>query len=229
MFRLPLIATGALALATTTLVLPAGGGKDFTTLPPASAEVKAQIDGSKVTLAQAIELASKQTGGSAKSAEMTMVEGQPVFDVMVYGPEKAQKVRIDGSGNVGTVTEVPRFPGDPVKGQVVTTPSGLQYYDIKVGDGAKPTGPTSYVTVHYTGWLVDGHQFDSSVGGKPITFPLNGVIGGWTEGVGSMAVGGKRKLLIPYNLAYGEMGRPGIPGRATLIFDVELLDTKDGK
>ncbi len=229
MFRLSLIASGAFALAAATLVLPAPAGKDFTTLPPASAEVKAQIDGSKVSLAQAIEAASKQTGGSAKSAEMTIVEGQPVFDVMVYGAEKAQKVRVDGNGVVGAVTEVPRFPGDPVSGMPVTTASGLQYYDLKVGNGAKPTGPTSYVTVHYTGWLVDGKQFDSSVGGKPITFPLNGVIGGWTEGVGSMAVGGKRKLLIPYALAYGEMGRPGIPGRATLIFDVELLETKDTK
>jgi FKBP-type peptidyl-prolyl cis-trans isomerase FkpA len=79
------------------------------------------------------------------------------------------------------------------------------------------------VTVHYTGWLTDGSEFDSSAGDDPVTFPLSGVIEGWTEGVGSMNEGGQRRLIIPAALAYGEQGRPGIPGGATLIFDVDLL------
>ena len=83
--------------------------------------------------------------------------------------------------------------------------------------------------MHYTGWLTDGTKFDSSVDrGQTITFPLNGVIAGWTEGVGSMKVGGKRKLIIPSNLGYGPQGAGNvIPGGATLVFDIELINTTD--
>ena len=93
------------------------------------------------------------------------------------------------------------------------------------GDGAQPASPTSNVLVHYTGYLVDGTKFDSSVDrGEPISFGLNQVIPGWTEGVGSMKVGGKRVLVIPPKLGYGKRGSPPeIPGDATLVFDVELL------
>lgn len=112
--------------------------------------------------------------------------------------------------------------------EVITTPSGLAYATLQPGDGATPPSSASNVTVHYTGWLVDGTKFDSSVDrGEPATFPLNGVIGGWTEGVGSMKIGEKRRLIIPSDLGYGERGSPpDIPGGATLIFDVELLAIK---
>ena len=122
------------------------------------------------------------------------------------------------------------IPGEAVTGDASKQDSGLVWFDLKEGDGASPAGPTSTVTVHYTGWLVDGTKFDSSVDrGESIDFPLNRVIAAWTEGVQSMKIGGKRKLVVPASLGYGARGTPGgpIPPNATLVFDVELLGVQD--
>ena len=107
---------------------------------------------------------------------------------------------------------------------VVETESGLQYQIVELGEGDHPTA-TDSVTVHYRGALLDGTEFDSShKRGQPATFPLNGVIAGWTEGVQLIKPGGTIKLFIPSDLAYGERGAPPTIGPgATLIFDVELI------
>jgi len=116
---------------------------------------------------------------------------------------------------------------------VMTTPSGLKIIEVKPGSGASPkTGQTC--VMHYTGWLYEngakGKKFDSSVDrGQPFEFKIgqHQVIAGWDEGVATMKVGGKRTLIIPPNLAYGERGAGGvIPANATLLFDVELLAIK---
>jgi peptidylprolyl isomerase len=108
--------------------------------------------------------------------------------------------------------------------EVVTTASGLQYIDERVGDGPSPTSAQSRVTVHYAGFLADGSKFDSSYDrGQPMTLALNQVIKGWTEGLMTMKVGGRRRLIIPPDLAYGNKTTGTIPANATLTFDVELL------
>ena len=127
-------------------------------------------------------------------------------------------------------------PAEPEKkseSKMIKTSSGLQYEDTKVGTGAAPQKGQTCV-MHYTGWLWEngakGKKFDSSLDrGTPFSFPLGQgrVIKGWDEGVATMKVGGKRTLLIPPDLGYGARGAGGaIPPNATLLFEVELLDTK---
>lgn len=126
----------------------------------------------------------------------------------------------------GSSTPSPSSVGEVTgPGGEVTTPSGLKYLDEVVGSGASPRQGQN-VTVHYTGTLENGTKFDSSVDrGQPYTFRIGTrvVIQGWDEGIMTMKVGGKRRLTIPANLAYGAAGRPGIPPNATLLFEVELL------
>ena len=133
-----------------------------------------------------------------------------------------QKSMESGTGNK---TQGEKFLADNKTEEGVTTlPSGLQYKVLKAGSGPKP-GLHDQVTVHYTGTLIDGTVFDSSVQrGQPASFAVNGVIPGWTEALQLMNTGSKWQLFIPYNLAYGEQGAgEKIGPYSTLIFEVELL------
>jgi peptidylprolyl isomerase len=144
--------------------------------------------------------------------------------VAVAIPACAQKETMQVDGGAPQLQK-----SESASSKMITTPSGLAYEDVVVGTGPSPkTG--RMVKVHYTGTLQDGTKFDSSVDrGQPFAFIIGvgQVIPGWDEGVMGMKVGGKRKLVIPPQLGYGDAGAGGvIPPNATLLFDVELLDAQ---
>jgi peptidylprolyl isomerase len=117
--------------------------------------------------------------------------------------------------------DVGSLPGEPVTGDLETTPTGLRYAVLEEGTGPQP-GPGANVTVAYTGYLLDGTSFDS--GEIPFQVGMGAVIAGWDEAILMMQVGEKRKLVVPPELGYGAAGFPGaIPPNATLVFDVELV------
>lgn len=169
------------------------------------------------------ELALVQRGlaDAATSAKLQVEPAQYMPKLQDMFRARSQKVS-EGEKKKGQTfaDEQAKQPG------AVKTESGLIYLTLKPGTGESPKA-TDTVKVHYRGTLIDGTEFDSSIKrGTPAEFPLNRVVPCWTEGVQRMKVGEKAKLVCPASIAYGDRGTPNIPGGATLIFEVELLEIK---
>jgi FKBP-type peptidyl-prolyl cis-trans isomerase FklB len=165
-------------------------------------------------------LVNKAINDVIKNGKTLLTEEQMNMSISNYLQQlKAEKAA--GNKKAGEAF----LAANKTKPGVVTTASGLQYMIIKEGSGAKPT-INDKVRCHYTGTLIDGTVFDSSVErGQPAEFPLNGVIRGWTEALQLMPVGSRWKLFLPSELAYGDnQAGPKIGPGSTLVFDVELLD-----
>ena len=167
------------------------------------------------TLAASLEDAVKGVPSKMKDDEIQKA-------MMKLQETAMKKQQEEGEGNKKKSAEF--LEKNKTASGVKVTASGLQYSVITEGTGAIPKKEDT-VKCHYTGTLINGEKFDSSVDrGQPAEFPVGGVIPGWTEALQIMKVGSKYKLFIPSDLAYGSSGRPGIPANSALIFEVELLD-----
>jgi FKBP-type peptidyl-prolyl cis-trans isomerase FkpA/FKBP-type peptidyl-prolyl cis-trans isomerase FklB len=181
--------------------------------------------GAEVDLDALIEAVRSTFNG--EELAMTAEEAAEVRQAYIQRRQAAQQAEASQAGSANLAEGQKFLAENKVKDGVQTTESGLQYKVMSMGDGAKPTA-TQTVKVHYRGTLLDGTEFDSSYArNEPISFALNRVIAGWTEGVQLMPVGSKFMFYIAPELAYGEGGGGPIPPNSTLVFEVELLDIEE--
>jgi FKBP-type peptidyl-prolyl cis-trans isomerase FkpA len=226
-------------LATLTLALaacspPESGAPSAATTQPAPSGAALATDQDKTLYALGLAIGGNVREFSLTDSEVTIVAdgirdavlgNQPKVELQVYGPRIQELAQQRGSAastaeKQASEAWVAQQAGSP---GAERSASGVVFIPITEGTGANPTA-TSTVEVHYHGTLRDGTVFDSSVQrGESISFPLNGVIPCWTEGVQKIKVGGKAKLVCPSDTAYGDQGSGSIPGGAALAFEVELL------
>lgn len=200
---------------------------------PAAGDAMSEDD--KILYALGLAVSQNLTTLGLSEAELETVEQgltdgvlgrTPKVDLQTYGPklQSFAQARMSAQTEVEKAASAEFVERAAAEEGAVTTDSGLVIREITAGTGASPAAEDT-VRVHYHGKLRDGKVFDSSVDrGQPAQFPLNRVIPCWTEGVQRMKVGGKSRLVCPADIAYGDQGRPGIPGGAVLDFEVELLD-----
>ena len=161
-----------------------------------------------------------------KRALTDAAAGKPAIDIDEWGPKieafaAGRAKRVAAREKAASAAYLAKAAAEP---GAVRADSGLIYREMSPGTGASPAA-SDVVKVHYRGTLINGTEFDSSYRrNEPAQFPLKGVIPCWTEGVQKMKVGGKARLVCPSDLAYGDAGRPSIPGGATLVFEIELLE-----
>jgi FKBP-type peptidyl-prolyl cis-trans isomerase FkpA len=228
---------GILSLASAAILLglliPACMGAGSSAKP-----VELKTDDDKTLYALGLQIGGTLAPYGLSAAELEFVKrgvadaatgAKPEVDAATYGPKVRDIMQAHLTKKAeGEKTRSSAFLATAAKESgAQAQASGLIYTEMTKGTGATPAA-TDTVKVNYRGTLVDGTEFDSSYKrNEPVEFPLNGVIACWTEGLQKMAVGGKAKLVCPSGIAYGDNGRPPvIPGGATLIFEVELLEVK---
>ncbi len=220
----------ALALLTLLLALPA--------LTPAASAQELAAEDDKILYALGVAIAQNLVQLNLNAGELATVQKgiadaalkrEPKVTMQEYGP----KIQGFVQGRMGKAAAAEKAKAadflkqEAAKPGAMSKDSGLIITELTAGTGAMPAA-TDKVTVHYHGTLRDGTVFDSSRDrGQPASFPLNGVIKCWTEGVQLMKVGGKSRLVCPSDIAYGDQGRPGIPPGAVLVFEVELISIEN--
>ena len=204
------------------------------TAPAPKTAPKPMTDEEKTIYALGLSMYRSLTQFDLSPAELDIVKksltdaaaGKPAVDIQTWGPKiqdlatkrGAQALTKQKTASTTYLAKAASQTG------AQKSPSGLIYRELVAGKGASPKA-TDTVKVNYKGDLIDGTEFDSSYKrGEPAQFPLSNVIKCWTEGVQKMKVGGKAQLVCPADIAYGDSGRPGIPGGATLVFEIELLE-----
>ncbi len=219
--------------------LVAGAAVLFAAQVAAAADVKLETDDQKTLYALGVALSRNLGPFNLTAEELTIVEAglsdgvtgkDPKVDMNTFGPKIQALAQSRAKATADQEKEASKGFIEKAAAEkgAEKLPSGVIYKEIQAGSGASPKA-TDRVKVHYTGKLTDGTVFDSSVErGEPVTFPLNGVIPCWTQGVQKMKVGGKAQLICPSDTAYGDRGAPPkIKPGATLVFDVELLDVEE--